>query len=81
MMITARELDIMQVELDRRIEKLLEKFVRGHLGERMNNVPIANNQLGASGRNDGEEIYSSTGRHPDQYSGAVRANEQPITER
>ena len=78
---TARELDIVQVELDKKMELFLEEFVRSHLGERINNVPIANNQLGASGRNDGEEAYNNTGRYPVQYSGAVRGNEQPITGR
>ena len=71
----------MRVELDKKMELFLEEFVRSHLGERMNNVPIANNQLGADGRNDGEETYNSTGRYPGQYSGAVRVNEEPITGR
>lgn len=80
-MITARKLDIMQVELDKRVEKLLEKFVRGHLAERMNDAQITNSQLGADGRINGEQTYNSTGRYPGQYSGAVRDNAQPITER
>ncbi len=63
-MITARKLDIMQVEVDRQIEKLLEKFVRGHLGERMNDAQITNNQLNVDGRANGTEIHVETGRQP-----------------
>jgi hypothetical protein len=65
----------MQVELDKRIDKLMEKFLRGHLAERMSNVPIANN-LGTDGRTDGEETYGGEGRQPVQDSREVRGNDQ-----
>ncbi len=73
---TAREMDIMQVELDKKMELFLEELVRSHLGERMNNAQITNS-LVADGRNNGTETYNSTGRYPGQYSGAVRGNAQP----
>jgi hypothetical protein len=66
----------MQVELDKRIDKLMEKFLRGHLAERMNNVPIANNQFGTDGRTDGEETYGGDGRQPVQDSREVQRNDQ-----
>ena len=74
-MITARKLDIMQVELDKRMEKLMEKFLRGHLAERMNDAQITNN-LVASGRTDGEEIYGGGGRQPVRDSQEVQRNDQ-----
>jgi hypothetical protein len=65
----------MQVELDKRIDKFMEKFLRGHLAERMNDAQITDN-LVADGRNDGEETYGGEGRQPVQDSREVRGNDQ-----
>ena len=74
-MITARKLDIMQVELDKRMEKLMEKFLKGHLGERLNDAQITDN-LVADGRTDGEETYGGEGRQPVRDSQEVQRNDQ-----
>ena len=75
-MFTAREVDIMQIVLEARLEKLMEEFVMSFMGERMNDAQVAGN-LVANGRTDGEETYGGAGRQPVQNSGEVRGNEQP----
>ncbi len=60
---TARELDIMQVELDKKMELFLEEFVRGHLGDRM-------------GGTNGTEIHMENGRRPGRDSGAVQYDQE-----
>ena len=37
-MITARELDLMQLEVDAQMERLMEEFVKSFLGERMGGI-------------------------------------------
>jgi hypothetical protein len=63
-MFTARELDIMQVEVERQMEKLLEEFVKGFLGNRLG---------GANG-----ELYDEARGQRIQHSQTVRDNNQPI---
>jgi len=70
-MFTARDLDLMQIEVENQVGKLMEEFVRSFLGERMNDAQITNN-LGASGRNDGAEIHMETGRQPVRPSETVQ---------
>lgn len=74
-MFTARELDIMQIEVEARLEKLMEEFVKSFMGERMNDAQVAGN-LVANGRTDGEETYGGAGRQPVRDSQEVRGNDQ-----
>ena len=62
-MITARELDIMQVELDKRMELFLEELVRGHLGDRAGGI-------------NGEQIHMENGRRPGRNSGAIQYDQE-----
>ena len=72
---TARELDIMQIELDKRMELFLEEFVKGHLGERMNDAQITND-LVANGRDDGTKVHMEAGRQPVRPGGAVQYDQR-----
>ena len=62
-MITARELDIMQVEVDKQFEKLMEKFLREHLGDRAGGI-------------NGAEIHMENGRRPGRDSGAIQYEQE-----
>ncbi len=70
-MITAMEQDLMQLEVENLVGKLMEEYVRNFLGERMNDAQITNN-LVANGRNDGTEIHMETGRQPVRPGGEVQ---------
>ena len=69
-MFTARELDLMQVEVEAQMGKLMEEFVKSFLGERMNDAQITDN-LAADGRAYGE-VHMETGRQPVRPGGEVR---------
>jgi hypothetical protein len=55
---TAREFDLVQVELDARMEKFLEEFIKSFMGDRMG---------GMNG-----EIYMEGGRQPVRSGEAVQ---------
>ena len=56
--------DLVMVEVDRFIEKMLKKYYDSFLGDRIGEVE------------DGENIYSEEGRRPAQVSEEIRSIDQ-----
>ena len=56
--------DLVMVEVDRFIEKMLEKYYKSHLGDRVGEVENA------------ENIYSEAGRRPAQVGEEIRSIDQ-----
>ena len=56
--------DLVLVEVDRFIEKMIKKYYESHLGDRIGEVE------------NGENIYGQEGRRPAQVGGEVRSIDQ-----
>ena len=65
-MIVERKEDLILMEIDRRIEKLLKKYHDAFIGDRIEEVE------------DAENIYSQEGRRAEQVSGEVGNLDQLI---
>ena len=65
-MIVERKEDLILMEIDRRIEKLLKKYHDAFIGDRIGEVE------------DAENIYSQEGRRAEQVSGEVGNLDQLI---
>ena len=59
-MFTAREMDIMQIEVEAQVEKIMEECVRAFMGERPN----------------GEETHLDSGRQPVRPGEEVRDDQR-----
>lgn len=70
---TARELDLMQVEVESYVEKLMEEYIRTFMGERMTNEVTDN--LVANGRADGE-THLDRGRQPVRPGGEIQYDQR-----
>jgi len=67
-MLSERDLDLIQVELDNYLMKIVEEYYRGWLGDRAG-LPVEVEE-------DGNEIYGQEGRQVIPDSGQVRGNDQ-----
>ncbi len=56
--------DLVFIEVDKFIEKMLEKYYKSHLGDRIGEVE------------NGEKIYSEAGRRPAQVGEEIRSIDQ-----
>ncbi len=63
-MITERKEDLILVEVDRKFEKMIEKYYKAFLGDRLGEVGNA------------ENIYGQEGRRAEQVSGEVESLDQ-----
>jgi len=66
-MIIERKEDLILVEVDSKIEKMIEKYYKAFLDDRVGEVENA------------EEIYSQEGRQPAGVGGEIQFNGQPTT--